>query len=251
MGWTRRTWKSDPATGMSIHIGAQPGEIAETVLLPGDPYRARWAAETFLDDPRCVNEVRGMLGYTGTYQGHPVTIHGSGMGMPSLSIYANELIRDFGAKTLIRIGSCGAMQHSVALRDVIVAMTATAVSTPSSTILREVNFAPCADWGLLREAVASAERMGTTVHVGGIYSSDVFYDERPDLTEEMTRHGILGVEMEAAELYTVAARHGCRALAVLTVSDHLVTGEALPSDQRERSFSDMVEIALTAAFSGT
>jgi purine-nucleoside phosphorylase len=235
---------------MSIHIGAQPGEIAETVLLPGDPYRAKWAAETFLDNPRCVNEVRGMLGFTGTYKGRPVTIHGSGMGMPSLSIYVNELIRDFGAKTLIRIGSCGGMQESVALRDVIIAMTATSVSTPSSTILREVNYAPCADWGLLRAAVAAAEAMDTTVHVGGIYSADVFYDERPDLNEQMTRHGILGVEMEAAELYTLAARYGCRALAVLTVSDHLKTGEALPSDARERSFSDMVEIALTAAYSG-
>lgn len=233
---------------MTIHIGAGPGQIAETVLMPGDPYRARWAAETFLDDAVCVNEVRGMLGFTGTWRGHRVTIQGSGMGMPSLSIYANELIRDYGAQTLIRIGSCGAMQNHVNIRDLIVAMTATTLSTPSRGILRELNFAPCADFGLLRAAVAAAEARGAPCHVGGIYSSDVFYDERPDLNEQMTRHGILGVEMEAAELYILAARHQVRALAVLTVSDHLLTHEALPSEDREKSFGDMVEIALEAAF---
>jgi len=234
---------------MTIHIGAEPGQIAETVLLPGDPRRAKWAAETFLSGGACVNEVRGMLGYTGTWKGHRVTIHGTGMGMPSLSIYVNELIRDYGARTLIRIGSCGAMQERVKLRDVILAMTSSTLSTPSRGIFRELNFAPCADWGLLRAAAEAAERKGVAAHVGGIYSSDVFYDERPDLNEEMVRHGILGVEMEAAELYALAARHGRRALAVLTVSDHLLTGEALPSEDREKSFGEMVEIALEAAFS--
>lgn len=233
---------------MTVHIGAKPGDIAETVLLPGDPYRARWAAETFLTDVRLVNEVRGMLGFTGTWKGNRVTIQGSGMGMPSLSIYVNELIRDYDAKTLIRIGSCGGMQDAVKVRDVILAMTATTVSTPSLGIFRELNFAPSADWSLLRAAAAAAEARGTPTHVGGIYSSDTFYDERPDLNTEMTRHGILGVEMEAAELYILAARYRRRALAVLTVSDHLLTGEALPSDQRETSFGDMVEIALEAAF---
>ncbi|MFT7596826.1 MAG: purine-nucleoside phosphorylase [Paracoccaceae bacterium] len=233
---------------MTIHIGAQPGDIAETVLLPGDPYRAKWAADTFLSDVQLVNEVRGMLGFTGTWNGHRVTIQGSGMGMPSLSIYVNELIRDYNAKTLIRIGSCGGMQDHVGLRDVIVAMTASTITSPSSGIFREVNYAPCADWSLLSAAVQAAKAKGTRTHVGGIYSSDVFYDERPDLNEQMVRHGILGVEMEAAELYTLAARHNRRALAVLTVSDHLITGESLPSDQRENSFGDMVEIALHAAF---
>ena len=233
---------------MTIHIGADPGDIAETVLLPGDPYRAKWAAEQFLDTPKLVNETRGMLGFTGTWNGHPVTIHGSGMGMPSLSIYVNELIRDFGAKTLIRIGSCGGMQDHVDVRDVILAMTSTTLSTPSRGIMREVNYAPCADWGLLRAAADAAQAKGTPTHIGGIYSSDVFYDERPDLNEQMVRHGILGVEMEAAELYTLAARHKCRALAVLTVSDHLLTGASLPAEDRERSFGDMVEIALQAAF---
>lgn len=233
---------------MTIHIGAAPGDIAETVLMPGDPYRAKWAAETFLQKPRLVNEVRGMLGFTGSWKGNPVTIQGSGMGMPSLSIYANELIRDYGVRTLIRIGSCGGMQEKVRLRDLVIAMTASSMSTPSRGIFRELNFAPCADWSLLQAAVRAAEAKGTPTHVGGIYSSDVFYDERPDLNEQMVRHGILGVEMEAAELYAVAARHGCRALAVLTVSDHLLTGEALSSADRERSFADMVQIALEAAF---
>ncbi|MDU8928770.1 purine-nucleoside phosphorylase [Alisedimentitalea sp. MJ-SS2] len=233
---------------MTIHIGAEEGEIAETVLMPGDPMRAKWAAETFLTDVKCVNEVRGMLGFTGMWNGNRVTIQGSGMGMPSLSIYANELIRDYGAKTLIRIGSCGAMQESVGIRDVIIAMTSSSLSTPSLGFFKELNYAPCADYGLLGKAVAAARDKGVTTHVGGIYSADVFYDERPDLNEQMTRHGILAVEMEAAELYTVAARFGVRALAVLTVSDHLMTHEALPSEDRERSFGEMVEIALEAAF---
>ncbi|MDE3079814.1 MAG: purine-nucleoside phosphorylase [Paracoccaceae bacterium] len=233
---------------MTTHIGAKPGEIAETVLLPGDPYRARWAAERFLDSPRLVNEVRGMLGFTGTWRGHPVTIHGSGMGMPSLSIYVNELIRDYGAKTLIRIGSAGGMQPQVKVRDVVLAMAASSLSTPSRGMFRELNFAPAADFRLLAAAHAAALAKGVPTHAGGIYSSDVFYDERPDLNEQLTRHGTLCVEMETAELYTLAARYGARALAVLTISDHLQTGEALPAADRESSFSDMVEIALEAAF---
>ncbi len=233
---------------MTIHIGAKKGEIAETVLMPGDPLRAKWAAETFLTDAVCVNEVRGMLGYTGRWKGRRVTVHGSGMGMPSLSIYANELIRDYDVQTLIRIGSTGAMQNSVHLRDLILAMTASTVSTPSRGIFRELAFAPCADWGLLRAAAEAAEARGTRMHVGGIYSSDVFYDERADLNEEMTRHGVLAVEMETAELYTLAARYGRRALAVLTVSDHLLTGAALDSAERQSGFAEMVEIALAAAF---
>lgn len=233
---------------MTPHIAAAPGDIAETVLLPGDPRRAKWAAETFLDSPRLVNEVRGMLGYTGTWNGRPVTLHGTGMGMPSLSIYVNELIRTYGARTLIRVGSCGAMQDRVALRDLVIAMTASTLSTPSRGIFRELNFAPCADYGLLAAAVAAARARGVRAHVGGIYSSDVFYDERPDLDEQMIRHGVLAVEMETAELYTLAARHGARALAVLTVSDHLRTGAALPAEDRERGFGEMIGIALEAAF---
>ena len=235
---------------MTFHIGAKPGEIAETVLLPGDPYRARWAAQKFLKDPVLVNEVRGMLGFTGTWKGQRVTIHGSGMGMASLSIYVNELFKDYGAQTIIRIGSAGAMQPSVKVRDVVLAQTASFVGSPSRTILKELNFAPAADFGLLSAAHRAALAAGVPVHVGGIYSSDTFYDERADLTEQLMRHGCLAVEMEAAELYTLAARYGRRALAVLTISDHLVTHEALPADQRETSFGAMVEIALEAAFSG-
>lgn len=234
---------------MTVHIGAKKGDIAPTVLMPGDPYRAKWAAENFLSDVRCVNEVRGMLGFTGTWNGHPVTIQGSGMGMPSMSIYANELIRDYDAQTLIRIGSCGAIQNSVAIRDVILAMTTSTLSTPSRGIFKEMNFAPCADFGLLAAAKAAAEAKGVSHHVGGIYSSDIFYDERADLDEQLERHGTLAIEMEAAELYILAARYQRRALAVLTVSDHLKTGEDLSSQDREQTFGDMVDIALTAAFS--
>lgn len=233
---------------MTFHIGAKPGDIAPTVLMPGDPYRARWAAETYLESPRLVNEVRGMLGYTGTWKGHPVTIQGSGMGMPSFSIYANELMRDYGAQTLIRIGSAGAMQEAVKIRDVVIAQTASTNGSPSRAIFRELNFAPCADFGLMVAAHRAALAIGVPVHVGGIYSSDTFYDERPDLNEQLQRHGCLCVEMEAAELYHLAARYGRRALAVLTISDHLLTREALPADQRERSFGAMVEVALQAAF---
>ena len=154
---------------MTIHIGAQPEEIADIVLMPGDPYRAKWAAETFLDAPKLVNQVRGMLGFTGTYKGTPVTIHGSGMGMPSLSIYVNELIRDYGAKTLIRIGSCGGMQPQVGIRDIILAMTASSISTPSLGMFKEFNFAPCADYGLLSAAAEAARAKGCKTHVGGIY----------------------------------------------------------------------------------
>ncbi len=233
---------------MTIHIGAKPGEIAETVLMPGDPLRAKWAAEQFLEDAVCVNQVRGMLGYTGTFRGAKVTIHGSGMGMASLSIYANELIRDYGARTLIRVGSAGAMQPQIGLRDIVLAQCCTTITTPSRGCFREVNFAPCADYGLLSAAHRAATGQGVRVHVGNIYSSDVFYDERPDLNETMQRHGVLCVEMEAAELYTVAARHRARALAVLTISDHLLTRDALPSQDREQSFGEMIKIALEAAF---
>ncbi|WP_394153468.1 purine-nucleoside phosphorylase [Loktanella salsilacus] len=233
---------------MTIHIGAKPGDIAETVLMPGDPYRAKWAAETFLTDAVCINEVRGMLGFTGMWKGNRVTIQGSGMGMPSMSIYANELIKDYDVKTLIRIGSCGGMQDQTKVRDVVLAMTACSSGTPSDTIFRELNYAPVADFSLLQAAHAAATKRGTPTHVGSIYSSDTFYAERNDLTEQMIRHGVLAVEMEAAELYILAARYKRRALAVMTVSDHIITGEALPSDQRERTFGDMVEIALEAAF---
>ena len=233
---------------MTIHIGARKKDIAETVLMPGDPLRAKWAANKFLSNVIEVNTVRGMLGFTGSWKKNKVTIHGSGMGMPSLSIYVNELIRNYNAKTFIRIGSAGGMQKKINLRDVVIAMTATSVSTPSTTIFKELNFAPCADFGLLQSAAKIAETKKRKTHVGGIYSSDTFYDERADLNKELTRHGVLAVEMETAELYNLALRYKRRALSILTISDHLQTGKSLSSEERESSFSDMVEIALEAAF---
>jgi len=233
---------------MTLHIGAAPETIADTVLLPGDPLRARWAAHTFLSDVEPIHSVRGMLGFTGTWNGQKVSIQGTGMGMPSLSIYVNELITGYNVQTLIRIGSCGGMQDHVELRDIVLAMASSSVSTPSSTILKELSYAPIADWTLLRNAVRSCETQDIRHHIGGIYSSDTFYSDRQDLDQQLVRHGILAVEMEAAELYSLAARYNRRALAILTVSDHLNTDQALSADDREHSFSDMVAIALETAF---
>lgn len=232
---------------MSIHIGAKPGEIAETVLMPGDPYRAKWAAQTFLEDAKCVNEVRGMLGFTGSYKGMPVTIHGSGMGMPSLSIYVNELIRDYGAKRLIRIGSCGGMASKVKMNDIIIAMASSSASSMNKVIFGEIEYSPCADWKLLRSAVEAAEARNIAPHVGGIMSQDTFYTHPEYPLDTLIDHGVLAVEMETSALYTLAARLGARALSVLTVSDHLKTGEELSSEAREKGFSSMLEIALEAA----
>jgi purine-nucleoside phosphorylase len=234
---------------MTIHLGAKLDDVSEVVLLPGDPLRAKWAAESFLTNVKQINKVRGMLGYTGLWKGNCVTIQGSGMGMPSLSIYVNELIKEYNVKTFIRIGSAGGMQKSVSVRDVILAMTASSVSTPSKSIFKELSFSPSADPDLLYSAMSILKCKDIKWHTGGIYSSDTFYDERPDLSAEMERHGVLAVEMETAELYILAARYKCRALSILTVSDHLLTGESLPSDEREQSFGEMVEISLETAFS--
>ena len=233
---------------MTIHLGAKKESIAEIVLLPGDPLRAKWAAETFLHDVEQVNDVRGMLGFTGFWSGNRVTIQGSGMGMPSLSIYVNELVRDYGVKTLVRIGSAGAMQRNVLVRDIVLAVTASSISTPSKSIFKDLNFSPVCQTDLLIAAMESLKSRGLKFHAGGVFSSDTFYDERADLNFEMERHGVLAVEMETAELYILAARYKCRALSILTISDHLLTGEALSSKEREQSFGDMVEVALSAAF---
>ena len=233
---------------MTIHIGANSTEVAEVVLLPGDPLRAKWVAETFLQNVFQINEVRGMLGFTGFWNGNRVTVQGSGMGMPSLSIYVNELLKNYTVTTLIRIGSAGAMQPTVKLRDIIVAMTASSISTPSKAIFKELNFSPNCDPNLLIAALKIMKNKGLNAHVGGIYSTDTFYDERSDLNSVMERHGVLAVEMETAELYTLAARHKCRALSILTVSDHLLSGESLTSIEREQSFEDMVAVALSTAF---
>jgi purine-nucleoside phosphorylase len=228
---------------VSTHIGARPGEIAPVVLMPGDPLRARWIAETFLDDAECYTEVRGMYGYTGTWHGHRVSIQGSGMGQPSLAIYLNELFREYDVTTVVRVGSCGALTEKLAVRDLVIASGACTDSSMNAIAFEGLHYAPVADFGLLRDAAAAAPE----AHVGLIFSSDSFYPARPKLTARMVDHGVLAVEMEAAALYTLAAKHGARALAICTVSDHIVTGEETTSQEREQTFGRMVEVALTAA----
>jgi purine-nucleoside phosphorylase len=228
---------------VSTHIGAQPGDIAPVVLMPGDPLRARWIAETFLDDARCYTEVRGMLGYTGTWNGRRVSVQGSGMGQPSLAIYANELFREYDVDTVVRVGSCGALTERLAVRDLVIASGACTDSSMNAIAFEGLHYAPVADFGLLRDAAAAAPE----AHVGLIFSSDSFYSARPELVARMVDYGVLAVEMEAAALYTLAARHGARALAICTVSDHVVTGEETTSQEREQTFGRMVEVALTAA----
>ena len=233
---------------MSTHIGAEPGQIAPTVLLPGDPLRARWIAETFLEDATCHSEVRGMLGYTGTWRGEPVSVQGSGMGQPSMSIYVNELFSDYDVQRVVRVGSCGALSEEVSLRDVVLASGACTDSSMNRLRFHGLDFAPVADFALLRAAYdAAAGRTDVTTHVGLIHSGDTFYNPRPELTEPLVAHGVLAVEMEASALYTLAASYGRRALAVCTVSDHLVTGEETTALEREQTFGAMVEIALSAA----
>ena len=228
---------------MSTHIGAAPGEIAPTVLLPGDPLRARWIAETFLDDARCYTEVRGMYGYTGTWHGTPVSVQGSGMGQPSAAIYLNELFREYDVRSVVRVGSCGALAERLALRDLVIASGACTDSAMNRIAFEGLDYAPVADFGLLRAAADAAPE----AHVGLIFSGDSFYPARPELMTRMVEHGVLAVEMEASALYTLAARYGRRALAICTVSDHIVTGEETTAAEREHTFGRMVEVALTAA----
>ena len=233
---------------MTPHIEAKRGDYAEAVLLPGDPLRAKWVAETFLENPRLVNRVRNCLGYTGTWKGKPVSVQATGMGQPSLGIYVHELIETFGARTLIRIGSCGALVEKAKLRDLVIAMTATTDSAMNRDVFGMYSYAPPADFGLLRKAVELAEARGGRFHVGGIVSSDVFYHpEGKAVYEVLARHGVLAVEMETAALYTLAARHDRRALAICAVSDSLVTGEQLGADDRQSSLTALVELALDAA----
>jgi purine-nucleoside phosphorylase len=236
---------------MSVHIGAQPGEIAERVLLPGDPMRAKWIAETFLEDPKCYTEVRGMLGFTGRWQGVPVSVQGSGMGMPSASIYTHELINEYGVKSLIRIGSCGALAMDLNLGDVIAAIgSATDSNMNRARFDGLVDYAPVADFGLLRTAADVAERRGIALRVGPILAADAFYTDRPDLYDRLADYGVLAVEMESAAIYTIAARYGARALTILTVSDHIKRGDKMDSAQREQGFGEMVQIGLDTAIAG-
>lgn len=229
---------------MSIHLSANKGDIAETVLLPGDPLRAKAIAENFFENVVCHNEVRGMLGYTGEYRGKRVSVQGTGMGMPSLSIYVNELV-SLGAKRLIRVGTCGAYQSHLKLGDVIIAISASTDSNINNTAFNNLNFAPTANFNLLQSTYAVAQEQNLDVHVGPIFSSDIFYQDDPDHFKKWAEYGILAVEMETAALYALAAKHKAEALTILTVSDSLVTGDIASHEEREKNFLSMTELALS------
>lgn len=229
---------------MSIHIEAPAGAIAESILLPGDPLRARFIAENYLEKPEQFNQVRNMFGYTGRYKGQRVSVMGTGMGMPSHSIYVNELLREYGVKKLIRVGTCGSVREDIGLRDLVLAISACTDSNVNRLRFRGMDYAPSASWNLLSRAHELARAKGFAVRVGPILSSDSFYGEDPDQWKLWARFGVLAVEMEAAELYTLAAKFGAEALAILTVSDSIVTGEATTSSERQNSFGAMVELAL-------
>ena len=235
---------------MSVHIGAQPGDIAERVLLPGDPLRAKWIAETYLDDPKCYTQLRGMLGFTGRWRGVPVSVQGSGMGMPSASIYTHELINDYGVRSVIRVGSCGALAEDLQLGDVIAAIgSATDSNMNRSRFDGLIDYAPVADFGLLRAAADVAQQRGIALRVGPILAADAFYTDRPDLYRTLADYGVLAVEMESAAIYTIAARYRAKALTILTVSDQIVRGERMDADRREQGFGEMVQIGLDAVTS--
>ena len=232
---------------MSVHIGAKRGDIAETILLPGDPLRAKWIAETFLENPICFNQVRGMYGYTGTYKGKRVSTMGTGMGVPSMSIYATELITEFGVKNLIRVGSAGSYQKEIKLRDVVLAMAASSTSGVNELRFGGADYAPTANFGLFIKAVEIAKSKNIEIKAGNVLSSDEFYEDDKEAYKKWSKFGVLCVEMEAAGLYTVAAKHNANALAILTISDSLVTGEITTSKERETTFKNMINIALELA----
>jgi purine-nucleoside phosphorylase len=231
---------------MSIHITAEKGQIAESILLPGDPLRAQFIADNFLENPVQFNKVRNMFGFTGTYKGERVSVMGTGMGMPSLSIYVNELIRDYGCRKLVRVGTCGGLKAEVRVRDLILGISTSTDSAINQVRFSGMDYAPAPSFPLLLKAYNAAVARGMPVHVGKILSSDSFYTEDPEQWKLWAKFGVIGVEMEAAELYTLAAKYGVEALCVLTVSDHLVTGEATTSAERETTFKSMLEVGLEA-----
>lgn len=231
---------------MSLHIEAKEGEIAETVLLPGDPLRAKWIAETFFDNVFCYNKIRGMLGYTGTYKGRKVSVQGTGMGIPSAMIYGQELIKDYGVKNLIRVGSAGAFQPDLKLLDIVIAMSASTNSGLNRITFKDADYAPTASFNLLLKAVEFAKENGIDFKAGNVLSSDIFYDDDPDYYKKWAAHGVLCAEMETAGIYTLAAKFGVNALSILTISDSLVNGAEISSEMREKKLSEMVEIALNA-----
>ena len=229
------------------HINAEPGDFAETVLMPGDPLRAQFIAETWMKNVRQVNTVRNMFGYTGTFQGKAVSVMAHGMGIPSCSIYATELVKDFGVKTLIRVGSCGALMADIKLGEIIIAMGASTDSKVNRMRVMDHDFAAIADYGVLQTAVDVAKAQNKTVRVGNVFSADLFYTPQPELFDKLEKMQVLAVEMELAGLYGLAAEYGARALGILTVSDQIRTHEHMTAEARQTSFGAMIELALETA----
>lgn len=229
---------------MSVHIDAQVGDIAETILLPGDPLRAKWIADTYFTNLVCFNEVRGMYGYTGYFNNKRISVMGTGMGVPSISIYANELITEFKVKNLIRVGSAGSYQPDVHIKDIVIAMSASSNSGLNRIRFGGADYSPTANYELFSRAIEIAKEKNIPVKAGNIFSSDEFYEDKPEGFKKWSEYGVLCVEMETAGLYTIAAKHKARALTLLTISDSLITKEKLSSKERERSFDKMIEIAL-------
>jgi len=232
---------------MSVHIEAKKGQIAETILLPGDPMRAKWIADTFLKDAFLYNDVRGMLAFTGTYKGKRISVQGTGMGIPSTLIYCHELITEYGVKNLIRVGSAGSYQKEVHIRDIVIAMAASTNSGLNTIRFNGADFAPTASFELFQKAIEIAKQKNIPVKAGGILSSDEFYADEFDSYKKWADYGVLCVEMETSGLYTIAAKHGVNALSILTISDNLVTKERTTADEREQTFREMIEIAIELA----
>jgi len=233
---------------MSIHIGAKVGEIADTILLPGDPLRAKYIAKNYLTDTIQYNNVRGMLGFTGTYKGKRISVQGTGMGIPSISIYVNELIQSYDVQTLIRVGTCGGLLDNVHLHDVVLAQGATTDSQMNRMAFNHIDYAPLADFNLLKNASTISQKKGVNLHVGNVFTTDFFYQHDPKTIHRLLRQfDVLAIEMETTALYTLAAKFNRQALSILTVSDHVITGEKTTAKERETSFLDMMEIALETA----
>lgn len=228
------------------HINAKKGDFAKTVLMPGDPLRAKYIAENYLDDVRQVNDVRNMFGYTGTYKGTPVSVMGSGMGIPSISIYSKELYTQYDVENIIRIGSAGSVQEDIKLRDIVIGMGASTDSQVNRQRFKHLDFAAIASYQLLEKTVEAARELELDVNVGNIFSADLFYGPDPEIFDTMKRHQIMAVEMEAAGLYGVAAECGKNALALMTISDHIITGEQTTAEERQNTFNDMMILTLEA-----
>lgn len=232
---------------MSVHIAAKNGEIADTVLLPGDPKRAKWIAENFLENAVCYTDIRGMLGFTGTYKGKRISVQGTGMGIPSMSIYITELMKDYGVKTLIRVGSAGSYQKDVKIRDIVVALSTSTDSNINNRRFKGASFAPTVNFDLLSKVLKTAEEKNIKIKAGNILTSDEFYNDDPSYFKKWAEFGVLAVEMETAALYTLASKYKAKALSILTISDSLVSPEITSSEEREKTFNEMIELALETA----